>query len=378
MAVLTSPLPVVDVDGESDTNNYRAPNLLQRVFSLLKNVRPGSDLTRFQLPPLFNIPKSQLQCYGESVYCVSNDMLSRCANGATPVERFTSVVAWSISTLRPLMFGTAPYNSVLGETHHVSRGNLNVLLEQVSHHPPVSALHATNEKDKTETIWCHHVVPKFQGTSVEVEVHGKRELKLLSRGETYVMNSPNLVIRFLPVPGVEWLGNVRIECQETGFEAELCYKGSSFLSRRANQRSIRGKIMQSSTMETVYEINGHWDRSVTIKDVRNGKITVIYNSKDVLSGLMTPIVNDAKGLSPSESAVIWAEVSRGILSKNWEKAREAKTAIEVRERELARDRESRGENWVPKHFTVSYSKENGWECSPNQKWVPPAPVVVPL
>lgn len=80
---------------------------------------------------MFNLPKSQLQCYGESVYCNNSDILSKCAKQETSLERFTSVVAWSISTMRPLMFGVAPYNPVLGETHHVSRGTLNVLLEQV-------------------------------------------------------------------------------------------------------------------------------------------------------------------------------------------------------------------------------------------------------
>ena len=69
-----------------------------------------------QLPPIFNISMSQLQCYGESVYSVNNDTLSRCANGGTPLERITSVVAWSISTLHPLMFGVAPFNPILGET----------------------------------------------------------------------------------------------------------------------------------------------------------------------------------------------------------------------------------------------------------------------
>lgn len=84
-----------------------------------------------QLPPLFNIPKSHLQCYGESVYSVNKDMLSKCAHGETAVDRMIAVIGWSISTVRPLMFGVAPYNPVLGETHHVSRGSLNVLLEQV-------------------------------------------------------------------------------------------------------------------------------------------------------------------------------------------------------------------------------------------------------
>lgn len=77
------------------------------------------------------MPKSQLQCYGETVYCVGNDMLSRCSKAESSLERFASVVAWSISTTRPLIFGVAPFNPILGETHHVSKGTLNVLLEQV-------------------------------------------------------------------------------------------------------------------------------------------------------------------------------------------------------------------------------------------------------
>ena len=86
---------------------------------------------KVQLPPLFNIPKSHLQCFGESVYCVASDIMSRCNSGESPLDRFIAVVTWSISTVRPVIFGVAPYNPILGETHHVSRGNLNVLLEQV-------------------------------------------------------------------------------------------------------------------------------------------------------------------------------------------------------------------------------------------------------
>lgn len=98
----------------------------------------------------------------------------------------------------------------------------------------------------------------FVGTKVEAEVHGKRELKLLSVGETYLMNSPNLVIRFFPVQGVDWVGNVTIRCQETGLVAELCYKGS--IIGRSNHRKIRGKIFMSTSSKSIYEISGHWDR----------------------------------------------------------------------------------------------------------------------
>ena len=81
---------------------------------------------------------------------------------------------------------------------------------------------------------------------------------------------------------------------------------------------------------------------------------------------------------PSESTLVWGDVSQSILSKDWEKAREAKQAIEEKQRDLLKDRKSSGETWVPKHFTISYSKEDGWDCSPIEKFVPPAPIDVPF
>lgn len=79
-----------------------------------------------------NIPRSQLQCYGEMVYSFSGqDLLGECCRREQPIERLKSIVTWNISTLRPLIFGMAPYNPVIGETHHVSNGYINVLAEQV-------------------------------------------------------------------------------------------------------------------------------------------------------------------------------------------------------------------------------------------------------
>lgn len=111
-------------------------------------------------------------------------------------------------------------------------------------------------------VWTQSPLPRFYGTHIDAEVNGKRQLKLLDKSETYTMNSPKLVIRLLPWPGVDWLGNVRIRCEETGLEAELSYRGNSFWPRPSIHRSIKGKIFRSSTSETVYEINGHWDRYV--------------------------------------------------------------------------------------------------------------------
>ncbi|XP_078151106.1 oxysterol-binding protein-related protein 4C-like [Carex rostrata] len=374
--VLTPPLALEGGLAEE----MRPPNMVQRVLSLFRNIRPGSDLTQFQLPPLFNMPKSQLQCYGEGVYCIGEDYLCRCARAETSRERFASVVAWSISTTRPAIFGLAPFNPILGETHHVSRGNLNVLLEQVSHHPPVSALHATDSEENIELVWSQHSVPKFYGTSVEAVIHGKRQLWLKSHNEKYEMNAPNLVIRILPKPCMEWSGTVRIKCKESGLEAEICYyRGNSFWGFGGNPRCIKGKIFNTSTQKLVYEISGHWDKNVSLKDVENGEVQVLYDAKKAISKLETPVLNNAKGLSETESAIVWGEVSEAIMNKDWERAREAKRKIEETQRALSRERKEKEQLvWMPKHFSVSQTKESQWECSPLNESVPQAPIFVPV
>ncbi|GMN62076.1 hypothetical protein TIFTF001_031171 [Ficus carica] len=125
-------------------------------------------------------------------------------------------------------------------------------------------------------------------------MHGKRELKLLNLGETYSINAPKLLFKFFPVPKAEWAGTQRIRCEETDLEAEITYGGKSFLGFKGNPRSVKGKIFFASSSKPIFEIDGHWDKTVTIKDLTSGEVRVIYNAKEVISGLKTPIVKDPK------------------------------------------------------------------------------------
>ncbi|KAJ6296438.1 hypothetical protein OIU78_024315 [Salix suchowensis] len=132
--VLTKPL---SVDGDV-TADYKAPNLVQRMLSLIRECTARIGSHKLQ----GNSASTSIQH--------SKSPSSNVMRGAYPLHGLPLLVL-------PL---TIP---ILGETHHVSRGSLNVLLEQVSHHPPVSALHATDEKENIELIWCQHPVPKFYG-----------------------------------------------------------------------------------------------------------------------------------------------------------------------------------------------------------------------
>lgn len=61
--VLSAPLKL-EGDDDDDGDDYRAPNILQRVLGLLKNVRPGTDLTRFQVTsmPHFSFFMCHVMC----------------------------------------------------------------------------------------------------------------------------------------------------------------------------------------------------------------------------------------------------------------------------------------------------------------------------
>lgn len=93
----------------------------------------------------------------------------------------------------------------------------------------------------------------------------------------------------------------------------------------------------------------------------------------ILTDFYSPVII-YQSVWETESALVWSELSQAIMGKDWEKAREAKKAVEEKQRKLKSEREAKGENWIPKHFTLSHSKEGGWECSPIDKWVPPAPI----
>jgi hypothetical protein len=83
------------------------------------------------------------------------------------------------------------------------------------------------------------------------------------------LNSPDLLYRILPVPGVDWVGTTNLRCLETGLIAELSYKSShSYLGLGGNHKVIKGKIFDSTSSKVMYEIDGQWDRYYYITSKR--------------------------------------------------------------------------------------------------------------
>lgn len=373
--VISPPLDPFACSTIKQQSDGEKKSLLSRIFDLLKSALPGSDLTRFQVPVQLNMPKSQLQLYGESVYCYSNDLLEACAKGSTSLERFLKVVAWHISTTRLAPFGQAPFNPVLGETHHVSCGDLNVILEQVSHHPPITALYATNEPANLRLQWWQNPIPRFYGNKVEVSVQGKRELWLDAHKEVYELTCPKLMIRFFPTLGNEWVGKSTIKCTASGLEANLYFHSRPLFSWRGSVGQISGKIIDTCTQTSLFDLSGFYNQVVTIRDSTTGDVDVLFDAQKSLANLKPLEVRDRKNVKETESLVVWRDVMDGIMTKDWEAARRAKQDIEEKQRFLVRERIRQGITWIPTNFELLVGGK--WQWRHIGQVVREAPLAIP-
>ena len=84
-------------------------------------------------------------------------------------ERLELVATFAVSALASNFERMGkPFNPLLGETYELTRNDILIVCEQVGHHPPVSAWHATG-KDGDSFVFHGSIYPKvkFWGKSVE-------------------------------------------------------------------------------------------------------------------------------------------------------------------------------------------------------------------
>ena len=87
-----------------------------------------------------------------------------------------------------------PFNPLLGETYECVREDkgFRYISEQVSHHPPVSCVHASG----ADWSWSQalRIRSKFWGKSMEFQPEGKINLSLNSHNEDYVWNKVSVIL----------------------------------------------------------------------------------------------------------------------------------------------------------------------------------------
>ncbi|KAI8130643.1 Oxysterol-binding protein-related protein 8 [Lucilia cuprina] len=325
------------------------------IWCLVKQVRPGMDLSKVVLPTFILEPRSFLDKLSDSYYHA--DILSRAVNEDDPFTRMKLVVQWYLSGFYKKPKGLKkPYNPILGETfrcywEHPNGSRTYYIAEQVSHHPPVSAFYVTNRQEGF-CISCSILAKsKFYGNSTSAVLEGVATLTLLPRGESYTLTTPYAHCKgiLMGTLSMELGGKINIDCENTGYKTELEFKLKPFLGGSDSTNIIAGKIKLGK--ETLATISGHWDGEMRIKDSKSGEDSVLFAAnRETMKKRLLRYVVPIESQLPNESERLWNLVSAAIARDDQVGATEEKTVLEEQQRNAAKERKATFAEWEPAHF----------------------------
>ena len=285
------------------------------------------------------------------------------------------------------------------------------VLEQVSHHPPVTAFAVVGDGFAIEGHF--QATPRLVGVRrVEVVMRGRRSFTLaypelaaaaavrardvsetnVDVSETNVAdeNTTETVSKTRVATetwesdyvGFEWLFFPRMKskiangqtlvatCASSGLRLEIRHERGRRIAgsvRRvvasANRGPFEGERRTNSSAdddddEPLYLLRGRYDARVVAEDCRTREVRVLYDADEAASlerdsiasarAFDLPLVDGAKS-----TRRVWGETAAAIRARRWDDAGRSKRRVEARERADRARREAAGEKWAPRLFEWS-------------------------
>ncbi|XP_074936865.1 oxysterol-binding protein-related protein 8 isoform X4 [Phalacrocorax aristotelis] len=347
------------------------------IWTLLKQVRPGMDLSKVVLPTFILEPRSFLDKLSDYYYHA--DFLSEAALEENAYNRMKKVVKWYLSGFYKKPKGLKkPYNPILGETfrcmwiHPRTNSKTFYIAEQVSHHPPISAFYVSNRKDGFCLSGSILAKSKFYGNSLSAILDGEGRLTFLNRGEDYVMTMPYAHCKGIlyGTMTLELGGTVNITCEKTGYSATIEFKLKPFLGNNDSVNQILGKIKLGKEVLAILE--GHWDSEVTISDKKTDVTETFWNPTSEIKQRRLPRYTvKFEEQDDFESEKLWQQVTRAINNKDQTEATQEKYILEEAQRKSAKERKLKGEEWTCKLFDQdSVTGEWHYKYADTRPWDP--------
>ncbi|XP_059158300.1 oxysterol-binding protein-related protein 1-like isoform X3 [Physella acuta] len=366
-------------------------------WSILKQCI-GKELSKITMPVVFNEPLSFIQRLAE--YLEYAPLIEKATTCDNPVERMEYVTAFAVSALSSNWERIGkPFNPLLGETFELDRPDLGFRFigEQVSHHPPITAVHAEGRG------YCIHgsIQPKlkFWGKTVEINPKGIISLELYKYKETYTWQNVNCCIHNVIVGSlwVEHYGTMEIACNTSSIKAVLNFKQSGWFAKdlhhvegyifngKKKERALYGSwvLGMYSSPADVYDkfINdteavANYRAKHEKKDaqkmtlltynyqLQNQKTIWLVNPRPPHSSdyyhfsLFAMTLNELlpgmkQALPPTDSR--FRPDIRSMEEGKIDQSAEEKNRVEEKQREARKERKKRSKEWQPRWFTLTKS-----------------------
>ena len=335
-------------DGDQTVVSEEQGNVLTHIISQL---RPGADLSRVTLPTFILEPRSMLERITN--FMAHPETMLHIPEIEDPIERFAAVTKFYLSGWHIKPPGVKkPLNPILGEIFtgywdYPDGTKGYYISEQTCHHPPKSSYFFMAPEHHIRIDGCLKPRSKFLGNSVGSFMEGIAVMRFLNRnGERYFITQPNMYARGILFGKMKYeLGDHAIvRSPEMDLEADIEFKVKGWVGGGYN--AISGYIKKSSTGKNLFELSGHWNEKMYIKDLSTGKKTEFFDASHAKPSI--PKARPLEEQAPRESQRLWYDTTQAIKKADQKTATDAKSKIEDEQRLEAQER---GDNpWQPKLF----------------------------
>jgi len=333
---------------------------------LCKNI--GKDLSKISMPVTLNEPLSTLQRLCEELEY--SDLVDKAVSASTALERMTWVAAFAISAYGSsnARASNKPFNPLLGETFECVREDkgFRYISEQVSHHPPVSCVHATG----TGWTWeqALRIRSKFWGKSMEFQPEGSVHLTLEKQGEEYKWNKVTSCIHNLlgQERWVDLYGESVITCKQSGLTARIQFVKASYWSNKRHE--MFGTITDSSG-SVLQNIFGKWSEALYVGKAPSARViwrpgslpeeSELYYGFSRFAVELNEVTSVERGSIPPTDARLRPD-QRALEEGRVGEAENIKLGVEQAQRDRRRQREnSQLDQYTPLWFICSEVEGEG-------------------
>lgn len=167
--------------------------------------------------------------------------------------------------------------------------------------------------------------------------------------EHYLITLPNLHIESLiyGTPFVELEKSCKI-ASSTGYISKIDFSGKGWLSGKKNTFSAVLYKESDGEKNPLYTADGQWSSSFTIRDARAKKDIETFTISNLKTTPLTVAPLDEQ--DEWETRRAWRDVAAAIERGDMEATSNAKTKIEVAQRELRKKEKEQGEEWERRFF----------------------------
>ncbi|KAG0131181.1 hypothetical protein HOY82DRAFT_485569 [Tuber indicum] len=319
------------------------------------------DLASLTAPP-FILSSTSLTEYS-GYWAEHPEIFVAPAQEKDPQKRALLVLKWFLTTLKQQYSSRSeklgsekkPLNPFLGElflgkwedpTGKI--GETQLISEQVSHHPPVTAYAILNQKQGVKLEGYNGQKASFSRGTISVRQVGHAKYHLKEFDEDYLITLPSLHIEGIVYgsPYVELNRSSTIH-SSTGYVAQIDYSGKGWVTGKKN--TFSATLRKEGSKDILYTIDGQWSDGFVIKEGKTKKELETYNAKTTE---ITPLyIAPIKEQDPLESRRAWAKVQESINTGDLETTGTEKSKIENEQRELRKKEKEEGREWERRYFT---------------------------